>query len=71
MGEGKKEGKYFAFTIYFGLFLIVALDVVAGFVAMEAEVAQQEVHIYVSYIYMISKQIMIMMAMIVSFMLCP
>ncbi|CAF1923763.1 unnamed protein product [Brassica oleracea] len=43
MGEGKKEGKYFAFTIYFGLFLIVALDVVAGFVAMEAEVAQQEV----------------------------
>ncbi|RID40271.1 hypothetical protein BRARA_J00331 [Brassica rapa] len=42
MGEGEKEGKYFVFTIYFGLFLIVALDVVAGFVAMEAEVAQQE-----------------------------
>ena len=47
MGEGEKEGKYFVFTIYFGLFLIVALDVVAGFVAMEAEVAQQEVHIYI------------------------
>ncbi|KAG2324143.1 hypothetical protein Bca4012_038534 [Brassica carinata] len=45
MGEEENRGKSgcFSVMIVFCLFLIVGLDVIAGVVAMQAEVAQQEV----------------------------
>ena len=49
MGENK--GGCFSVTIVVCIFLIVGLDVIAGLVAIQAEVAQEEVHIYVSHIY--------------------
>ncbi|XP_018479112.2 protein DESIGUAL 4-like [Raphanus sativus] len=45
MGEGGKSGRCFSVTSIFCMFLMVGLDVVAGFVAMQAEIAQEEVNL--------------------------
>lgn len=49
MGENNGKSGCFSVTIVVCIFLIVGLDVIAGLVAIQAEVAQEEVHIYISY----------------------